>query len=54
MSIKICGKAEKNIQRDILEIEATFHIPLEIRCGRYDGGVYVIGNIAVGDDYGQW
>ena len=34
----------RTIQRDILEIEATFHVPLDIRCGKYDGGVYVVGN----------
>ena len=34
----------RTIQRDILEIEATFHIPIDIRCGKYNGGIYVIGN----------
>ena len=32
----------RTIQRDIFEIESTFHVPLDIRCGKYDGGVYVI------------
>ena len=34
----------RTIQRDILEIEATFHVPLDIRCGKSDGGVFVIGD----------
>ena len=34
----------RTIQRDILEIESTFHVPLDIRCGKYAGGIYVIGN----------
>ena len=34
----------RTIQRDILEIEATFHIPLDVRCGKYDGGVFVVGD----------
>ena len=38
------GVSVRTIQRDILEIESTFHVPLEIRCGKYGGGIYVIGN----------
>ena len=38
------GVSVRTIQRDILEIEATFHVPLDIRCGKYDGGVFVVGN----------
>lgn len=38
------GVSLRTIQRDILEIEATFRVPLEIRCGKYDGGVYVLGD----------
>ena len=38
------GVSVRTIQRDIFEIEATFHVPLDIRCGKYDGGVYVVGN----------
>lgn len=38
------GVSVRTIQRDILEIEATFHVPLDIRCGKYDGGVYVLGD----------
>ena len=38
------GVSVRTIQRDILEIEATFHVPLDVRCGKYDGGVFVIGD----------
>ena len=38
------GVSVRTIQRDILEIEATFHVPLDIRCGKHDGGVYVVGD----------
>ena len=41
---EIFGVSVRTIQRDILEIEVTFHAPLDVRCGKYDGGVYVIGN----------
>ena len=41
---EIFGVSIRTIQRDILEIEETFHVPLDIRCGKYDGGVHVIGN----------
>ena len=41
---ELFGVSVRTIQRDILEIEATFHVPLDIRCGKYDGGVYVVGN----------
>ena len=41
---EIFGVSVRTIQRDILEIELTFHVPLDIRCGKYDGGVYVIGD----------
>lgn len=34
----------RTIQRDIFEIEETFRVPLDIRCGKYEGGVYVIGD----------
>ena len=34
----------RTVQRDILEIEATFHVPLRVLCGKYHGGVYVIGD----------
>ena len=38
------GVSVRTIQRDILEIEATFHVPLDVRCGKYDGGVFVVGD----------
>ena len=38
------GVSIRTIQRDILEIEVTFHVPLDIRCGKHVGGVYVIGD----------
>ena len=37
------GVSIRTIQRDILEIEATFYVPLEITAGKY-GGISVIGN----------
>ena len=41
---ELFGVSIRTIQRDIFEIEATFHAPLDIRCGKYEGGVYVIGD----------
>ena len=41
----------RTIQRDIYEIEATFHVPLEVKCGKYDGGVYVIGDYSFDRTY---
>ena len=38
------GVSVRTIQRDIFEIEWTFHVPLDVRCGKYDGGVYVMGD----------
>ena len=38
------GVSVRTIQRDILEIEYTFHVPLDVRCGKYDGGVFVKGD----------
>ena len=38
------GVSIRTIQRDILVLETTFHVPLDIRCGKYDGGVYVLGD----------
>ena len=38
------GVSVRTIQRDIFEIEAMFHVPLDVRCGKYDGGVFVVGN----------
>ena len=41
----------RTIQRDILEIEATFHVPIDVRCGKYDGGVYVVGDYSFDRTY---
>ena len=41
---ELFGVSVRTIQRDILEIEAMFHIPIDVRCGKYDGGVYVVGD----------
>ena len=38
------GVSRRTIQRDIIEIELIFAIPLETRRGRYDGGIYVLGD----------
>ena len=41
---KMFNVSVRTIQRDILEIEATFRVPIEIRYGKYAGGVYIIGD----------
>ena len=41
---EIFGVSVRTIQRDIGEIEVTLHVPLDTRCGKYHGGVYVIGD----------
>ena len=38
------GVSVRTIQRDILEIECTFHVPIDVRCGRHDGGIYILGD----------
>ena len=38
------GVSVRTIQRDIYEIEATFHVPIDVRSGKYDGGVYIVGS----------
>ncbi len=38
------GVSVRTIQRDIYEIEITFRVPLEIKCGKYEGGVHIIGD----------
>ena len=48
---EIFGVSVRTIQRDILEIEATFHVPLDVRCGKHDGGVYIIGNYSFDRTY---
>ena len=41
---ELFGVSVRTIQRDILEIETTFHVPIDVRCGKYEGGVYVVGD----------
>ena len=41
---ELFGVSVRTIQRDIFEIETVFHVPLDIRCGKYGGGIYVIGD----------
>ena len=38
---EIFGVSVRTIQRDILDLEVTLHVPLDIRSGKYDGGVYI-------------
>ena len=45
------GVSVRTIQRDVFEIEATFHAPLEIKCGKHNGGIYVIGNYSFDRTY---
>ena len=40
------GVSIRTIQRDILEIE-LMGVPLEVKTGRYDGGVYIAGDYAM-------
>lgn len=44
------GVSVRTIQRDIFEIETTFHIPIEIRYGRY-GGIYIVGDYRFDQTY---
>ena len=41
---QIFGVSVRTIQRDILELEATFHVPIDVRCGKHHGGIYVVGD----------
>lgn len=41
---EIFGVSVRTIHRDIYEIEATFHAPLDVKSGKYEGGIYVIGD----------
>ena len=45
------GVSIRTIQRDILEIEMTFHVPIEVRCGNYGGGIYIIGDYSFDRTY---
>lgn len=38
------GVSVRTIHRDIYEIEVTFRVPLDVRSGKYEGGIYVIGD----------
>lgn len=38
------GVSVRTIHRDIYEIEATFHAPIDVKSGKYEGGIYVIGD----------
>ena len=40
---KMFGVCIRTVQRDIFEIESTFRVPLDIRCGKY-GGVCILGD----------
>ena len=37
------GVSVRTIQRDLFEVESTFRVPIEMKCGRY-GGVSIIGD----------
>lgn len=45
------GVSIRTIQRDIFEIETTFRVPLDVKSGKYDGGIYVIGNYSFDRTY---
>ena len=34
----------RTIQRDICELESVFHIPIVVKTGKQEGGVYLVGN----------
>ena len=38
------GVSIRTIQRDIPELETIFHLPLEVKSGKYGGGIYVLEN----------
>lgn len=45
------GVSEKTISRDVFEIEMTYHITLDVKRGRYGGGVYVTDDYKFGQMY---
>lgn len=45
------GVSSRTIQRDILDLEVTLHVPLDIRSGKYDGGVYIKGDYSFDHEY---
>ncbi len=32
----------KTVQRDIFELESTMRLPIQVKRGRYDGGIYIL------------
>ena len=49
--VEMFGVSVRTIQRDIYEIEATFHVPLDVKSGRHDGGVYIVGSYSFDHTY---
>ena len=45
------GVSTRTIQRDILDLEVTLHVPLVTRSGKYYGGVYVKGDYSFDRSY---
>lgn len=45
------GVSEKTVSRDVFEIEMTYHVTLEVKRGRYGGGVYVSDDYTFGKMY---
>ena len=41
---ELFGVSVRTVQRDVYEIEATFHVPMDVKCGKYAGGVYIVGD----------
>lgn len=39
------GVSRRTIQRDIYEIEGIFYLPIKMKHGKYEGGVYVEDNM---------
>ena len=45
------GVSIKTIRRDISHIETIFHVPIDIRCSKYSGGIYVLGDYSFDREY---
>ena len=45
------GVSVRTIQRDILEIEEVFRVPIDVRSGKHGGGVYVVGKYSYDHTY---
>ncbi len=41
---ELFGVSIKTIQRDISALEGIFHLPIIVKQGRHNGGIYVIGD----------